>query len=348
MRTQALARPGRSACLAVAALALLALAPAAHALPRPAIYFLHDAALPDGTPPSPVSGVPLAPGELITLAPPGLPPANTSDPASLPATAMQTKAPETRTIQPAQDLILPVMFNSNRSANTGRIYGPVIALLFLPDTPLVQHGNVTVQLVVVPKDASPTALPPAGEVIASNSIDMDAGNTTMLPNATGMAPPNPTDPQGSLGYVQGQLLAYGFQELAGSYKVLFLLDSKGGLVIDKAVDAESTVQLRLSLSAGSSPLPVAVAAGQPLAYWNFLTPSFVYVPWYAADPPRATPTHTASPTASGAPPGSSGHDGGSGAPGSGTTTKKKTPGIEVPLLTLGLAALVLAARRRLR
>ncbi|MFO1534389.1 MAG: hypothetical protein ABR586_01855, partial [Thermoplasmatota archaeon] len=288
------APPGRAAALAAVALALLVLAPAASALPKPAVYFFRDAEFPAGTPAMPaVSGIPSLPGELVTLSPPGLPAVNQSDPASLPATAMDTDAPQTRLILPGQEMALPVMFNSNASANTGRIYGPVITLLFLPKSPTVQHGNVTAQLVVVPKGASPLAVPPPGEVIASTTFSMDAGNTTeFLPNATSLVPPNPTDPQAALAYVQGQLLAYGFTTLASSYKVVFLLNETKSFIIDKAVDPESTVQMRLSLAPGSSPLPIAIAAGQPVAYWNILTPSFVYVPWYAADPPHTTPTST--------------------------------------------------------
>jgi hypothetical protein len=332
------------------ALALVVVAPAATALPKPAVYFLHDAAFPAGTPAVPiVSGLPMLPGELVALSPPGLPPANASDPASLPATVMDTKAPQTRPIPPGQDLVLPVMFNSNATGNTGRIYGPVITLLFLPKSPLVQHGNVTAQLVVVPKGAAITDIPPKGEVIASTTFSMDAGNTTeFLPNATALVPPNPADPQAALGYVEGQLLAYGITTLASSYKVAFLLNETKSFIIDKTVEEGSTVQLRLSLSVGSSPLPIATGAGQPLVYWNFLTPSFVYVPWYATDPAHTTPTYTQSPgsTNSG---GSGGHAGGTdGSTASATTTKKKSPGLETPLVLAGLAALVVVARRRLR
>lgn len=338
----------RATALAAVALALLVVAPAASALPKPAIYFFRDAEFPDGTPAMPaVSGIPFAPGQLVTLTPPGLPPLNQSDPASLPSTAMQTQAPQTRMILPGQEMVIPVMFNSNASANTGRIYGPIITLLFLPKSPTVQHGNVTAQLVVVPKGASPTAVPPAGEVIASTTFSMDAGNTTaFLPNATSMVPPDPTDPQGALAYAQGQLLAYGITTLASSYKVAFLLNETKSFIIDKTVDAESTVQMRLSLAPGSSPLLVPVAAGQPLVYWNFLTPTFVYVPWYAADPPQPTQTSTRPPP----PTFTSGPSNGGGPSGtdSPTTTKKKTPGVEIPLAIVGLAALVLVARRRLR
>ncbi|HUR64099.1 MAG TPA: hypothetical protein VM241_06435 [Candidatus Thermoplasmatota archaeon] len=341
--------PGRAAALAAVALALLVLAPAAAALPKPAVYFLHDQAFPAGVPATPiVTGIPLLPGELVTLSPPGLPPLNTSDPASLPSTAMQTKAPQSRAILPGQDLALPVMFNSNASANTGRIYGPVITLLFLPKSPTVQHGNVTVQLVVVPKGAAVTDLQPKGEVIASTTFSMDAGNTTsFLPNATALVPPNPQDPAAALGYVQGQLLAYGITTLASSYKVAFLLNESKSFIIDKQVDEGSTVQLRLSLTAGSSPAPVATAAGQPLVYWNFLTPSFVYVPWYATDPAGQVPTYTKVPTGGSHTTGPS-HVGGDSGTASSSPTKKKSPGVEVPVVVLGLAALVLVARRRLR
>jgi hypothetical protein len=344
-------RPGRAAAFAGAAVVLLVLAPAVGALPKPAIYFLRDAALPSGAPAPPVvGGIPFLPGDLVTLSPPSLP-ANATDPTALPSTAMNTQAPQTRMILPGQDLVVPVMFSSNTSANTGRIYGPIITLLFLPKSPSVQHGNVTVRLVVVPKGAAVTDLPPKGEVIASTTFSMDAGNATgFLPNATALVPPNPTDPQAAVAYVEGQLLAYGITELASSYKVAFLLNETKSFIIDKTVDAGSTVQLRLSLAAGSSPLPIAMGAGQPLAYWNFLTPSFVYVPWYAADPPRQAPTYTASPGGSGG-----------GAAGSGgtqpahshpaitdTATKKKSPGLGAPLAIVGLAALALAIRHRRR
>jgi hypothetical protein len=337
---------GRAAALAALGVALLLLAPAATALPKPAIYFLRDAAFPAGTPAVPVvTGIPFAPGELAALTPPGLPPVNQSDPASLPATVMDTRAPQTRMIFPGQELVLPVMFNSNSSANVGRIYGPVLTLLFMPKSPAVQHGNVTAQLVVVPKGAAVTDLPPKGEVVASATFDMDAGNTTdFLPNATALVPPNPTDPAAALAYAEGQLLAYGITELASSYKIAYLLNETKSFIIDKRVDEGSTVQLRLLLAQGSSAAPVATGAGQPIVYWNFLTPSFVYVPWYAADPPHQTPTYTTQPM-----PTHTGGTGGAGGDGSASSspTKKKSPGIEAPLAILGLAALALVARRRL-
>lgn len=337
----------RAAALAAVALALLAVAPAASAYPKPATYFLRDSAFPSGTPDTPlISGVPELPGDLVTLLPPGVPNVNTSDPGSLPSTVMDTDAPQTRLILPGQEQVLPVMFNSNSSANTGRIWGPILTLLFLPRSPTVQHANVTAQLVVVPKGTSPLAVPPAGEVIASNTFSMDAGNATeFLPNATSFVPPNPTDPQGAALYVAGQLELYGFTKLASSYKLAFLLNDTKSFIIDKTVPADSTVQLRLTLAKGSSPVLMPVAAGQPMAYWNQLTPGLVYVPWYAADPPRPTPTYTAPPptTYTSTPYTNHGGDTSSSAP-----TKKKSPGVEVPLVVVGLAALVLLARRRLQ
>ncbi|MCA1810837.1 MAG: hypothetical protein LC623_02365, partial [Halobacteriales archaeon] len=90
--------------------------------------------------------------------------------------------------------------------------------------------------------------------------------------------------------------------------------------------------------------PIAIAAGQPVAYWNILTPSFVYVPWYAADPPHTTPTSTGPPQSHTSGPSNGGSDGSTA---STSPTKKKSPGVEVPLAIVGLAALVLVARRKL-
>jgi hypothetical protein len=336
-------------------MALLVAAPAASALPKPALYFLHDAPLP--TLPAPAPGLPatgnlVAEGQLTTVPPPGLPPVNTADPTQLPATAEGAKAPQTRMILPGEDMVVPVQFvTSNTTANTGRIFGPVVTLLFLPNTPLVQNGNLTVQLVALPKDASPTDLPPKGDVLASGRIRLDYQNSS-LPPPTALVPPNPNDPQAALGYVQAQLLAYGLTQLASSYKVAFLLNDTRGYIVDKAVDPASKVALRLVLEPGSSPLPIAFGAGQPLLYNSTLTPSFVYVPWYAADPPRPVPTYTAPSPHSASPYLSStshamptyGYTGGDS---SSTGGKKKSPGIEVPLVAVGLGLLVAAVRRRL-
>ncbi|HUR60861.1 MAG TPA: hypothetical protein VM286_00660 [Candidatus Thermoplasmatota archaeon] len=355
MSKNARTRLGPSA-VTLAALAILVLAPSAAALPQPAVYFLRDTPFPEtptlpipvGLPHLPVTGLPLGDGQLVLLSPPGLPPvpSNATDPNQLLTLLQKTNATQQRVIFPEQQLVRAAQFVSNSSANTGRIYGPVVVLLVLPNTPAMQNANLSVELVIVPKDASPTDLPAKGAVIASSSFVMDFDSDN-LPNATNLVPPDPTNPPAALGYIQAQLLAYGFTQLTGSYKIAFLTNATNSLILNEVVDKESTVALRLVLEQGSSPAPIPAGAGQPVVYWNALTPSFVYVPWYGEDPARTTPTYSKSPSGTRAPGSFGGGSSGTGGVDTTTTSKKKTPGFEVPFMVIGLAALVLVARKRM-
>lgn len=265
--------------LALAVGALLLMASTASAASKPAVYFWRDAS---------VQGqkVPVGDGILSTI-----PPA----PADL-ENVTNNEAPGTRMIFPFVDAAIPQQFVTiNTTNNQARIYGPILVFAFVPKTPAIANANLSFELVYLPPGAAPTA---AGEVIGRASVAVDGGNQT-LPDPTTFVPPNPGNPEEALAYIQTQLLIYGLTKLSEGRVIAFLDDDVKDYVVDKTVDANGTLALRLALEPGSSPLGQPLGAGQPIVYDFALTPSLVYVPWYAPDPvktPTKTPTGTATPS----------------------------------------------------
>lgn len=311
--------------------AVAALAPVA-AKPQPVIYFLKDAEV------SPGYRLPIGDGELSTLPPA---PLDLVNPAN-------NTPPSTRVIYPYASAVLPTQFAANASANTGRIHGVVAAYLFLPKSPAMQSATLNVSLVALPKDPEvPPPLGGGGDLIAWARVPLDYENTT-LPNATSWVELNATDPQSMVNYTSGQLLAYGITTLYSSGLLVYLDDNVPDYLVDRTIDPEARLALRLTLENGTaiSPLPAVpqpVGAGQDIVYDFALAFSLVLVPWYAPDdqlPPTQTTTTRPATTTS---PGATSNPGGP----SGTTTTTEAPvlpfGILV-LLALGSAWLV---RRRL-
>jgi len=351
------------ALAALALAALLAAAPLAAAKPAPALYFLHDAPLAAGTPPSPLGD------GIMNATPP--PPLNLTDPT-------QDTPPSTRTILPAEQAVLPVQFVANASANTGRIYGVVIAYLFLPKSPALQSGVLNVSLVELPADPStPPPVGGGGTPIAWARLDLsDHTASGDLPdnftdpaaaaqfvadhaqsqangtanNVTYFAPSNVTDPAGTAAELEGKLLVTGITTVYSSGHLLYLDDAKRDYVVDHQVDPKARLALRMVLENGTSPgglpgLPAAVGAGQDVIYDFLLAPSLVSVPWYAPDPPKPpAPPPTSHTATTGPGPSQGGH-------GTSTTTTTKTkgsPGVPEVAVLAGLVGVAVAMRRRLR
>jgi len=272
--------------LAIAALCLAAVAaPAAQAGSRPVYLFLRDMETPpvDQVPrcsPAP-SGAPIGDGEL-TVVPPC--PLNLVDP-------QNNSAPQTRVIVPASELVHPTQFVLlNQSLNTGEIWGPVVVLLYVPESPTMQSGNLSVQLVALPKTYSVADVGATGTVLANATIDVTYHNTTGLPQPTSLIPPDPTNVTATEGYIAAQLLFFGFTQLAKAQYILYLDDAVKDRIIHAHIDPEAKLALRFSLVPSTTPgpiplpLPAAQGAGQPIAYDFALTPALVYVPWFKADP----------------------------------------------------------------
>jgi hypothetical protein len=319
----------------------MVLAPAAQAAAQPSYLFLRDLAIPSDVPESTVTGVPVGDGELTIIPPAPLDLANVQN----------NTAPQSRVILPAQDQVRPAQFVMlNTSLNTGTIFGPIIVLLYVPESPTVQSGNLSVQLVALPKDFGPQSVGPVGDVIASASVDLTYHNTT-LPDPDTLVPPNATDPQGALTYIEGQLLTYGLTELGKARYILYLDDDVKDKIVTRAVEPGTALALRFTLVPSAAPapipapLPIAQGAGQPIVYYHALTPALVYVPFYVPEP---VPTSTSGPPASTTSSSSAcpGCPGGSGTSSSSET--QKSPSVQLVLVGLGLAVAAVAARRRVK
>ncbi len=266
------------------------LAPVADAGSRPVYLFLRDMSFPSNPnlprcSPAP-TGAAVGDGELTTTAPCPLDlvgPQNNSSPQS------RVVFPAVETAHPTQFVML------NQSLNTGQIFGPVLVLLYVPESPTVQSGNLTVQLVALPKTYTVSDVGPTGDVLAGATIDLAYHNTT-LPNPTSLIPPDPTNVTQAEAYIAGQLLVYGLSQVGKSQYILVLDDEVKDHYVQKTIDKDAKLALRFSLVPSPHPaplplgLPVAQGAGQPILYNFALMPALVYVPFYSADAPLPQPT----------------------------------------------------------
>lgn len=335
----------RSATLAFAlagvVAAALVLAPVAQAGSTPVYLFLRDMARPDvdgvsRCSPAP-SGVPGTDGEL-TVTPPC--PLNLANP-------QNNSSPQSRLVVPASELLHPTQFVMlNQSLSTGHIFGPIIVLLYLPESPTVQSGNMSVQLVALPAGYTAAEVGATGSVIAGTVVDLAYHNTT-LPKPETLVPPDPTNATAAAAYLQGQLLVYGFTELAKAQYVLYLDDAVPDKIVNQQFSKDAKLALRFTLLPSSTPapipvpLPVAQAAGQPIVYNFPLTPALVYIPWYTADPTPVPQPQAPLPSPQPQPGGTT-----TGQGPAGTTDGTKASGAPEAVFVLGVLAAVALARRR--
>lgn len=327
----------------LAAALLVAVAPAQAAF-LPVTYYLKDADL-----------GPLAPGRLDTIAPPMLylPP---TDPVNYTGGPLQyvqdvgenmtNQGAQTRLILTAQDTVLPVQFvtEANPAGGPGRILGPVLVFLVVPKTPLVQHANLSMELIMIQNATAPLYQGGDVSVLASAEIPVD-GNDTPLPDPASFIPPNSTDPQAAAAYVAGQLLLYGITTVVEGFKYAYLDDAVKDYVVDANVPDGAMLALRLKLVANDgSPLPLPIPDGlaQPMLYNTTLTPALVYLQFYEPDPPKPVPSTTPPhPTSSTSKPPSSSSPATESGGGS-----KGIPGPVVVPLALAFVGAALWSRRR--
>ncbi len=331
----------RAFCI-IGALAIASVvAPAAQAGSQPVYLFLRDAALPSAPNVPPCmprpSGTPTGDGELTEQAP---------CPLDLVA-PQNNSAPQSRVVPTAAHQVHPTQFIMlNQSLNTGHIYGPIIILLYVPESPAVLSGNLSVQLVALPSTYAVTDVGATGDVLAGATIDLAYHNTTM-PEPTTLVPPDPTNATAAAAYLAGQLLVYGLTELSKAQYIMFLDDDVKDNIVNKLISQDAKLALRFSLLASTTPapvplpLPVAQGAGQPILYNFALTPALVYVPWFIADPivdPNAPPPPTTT-TCPGCSPSETPSQ-------SGSSTDNQKSGAPESVFVLAVLALALFIRRR--
>lgn len=310
--------------LALLVLALLASAPAAQAYAQPVFYFLKDAPGPQDQVPDVPSPVPL----------PVSTPTPDVNPGILdPYTPKTPNAPngttgKERLIVAGQDLVLPVQFvTPDNHTHPDRLKGPIFVGLWTGESATYQ-ANLTVTLYVIPPEGAPVAL-------ANASLNLDF-NQSNAPDPMAFVPQNTSDPQAIVFHEVAQVLP-----LIMHPPALFQLGP-----LDITVANGSAFAIGFALSQGSSPVPVPAGAFASIQYDGAYTPSFVYAPWYAPDPPRPTPTPRPTTTGTGT----------FGQGGSRTLTgtsvpddDKDSPGLALPVaLAALLAVAAIASRRRVR
>lgn len=224
--------------------------------------------------------------------------------------------PETRPVLPGSDELPSALFVTSLEDHPGRLQGRMVVGLWTGQSPVLE-GNLTAVLYEVQDDER--------VVLARASVDVHTDPTGIDP--TVLVPPDPTDPEGSIAYLQ-------YQALTMLLRPPLLLD----LGVLEANVTEGA-QLALGIYLEAAPDGVAPMGISSLEYGGQLQPSFVFVPWYAPDPPRATPVSPAPPTA----PPTDSH-----APAPSPTPEaqaaRDSPGLAVALVLVGLAALVLRRR----
>ncbi|MEA3137121.1 MAG: hypothetical protein QOC71_1402 [Thermoplasmata archaeon] len=309
--------------LPLLAVALLVAAPAAEAYAQPVFYFLKDA-------PSPLDQVPDVPSPIpLPIAVPTIDPnAGILDPydPKMPNAPNGTTG-KSRMVVAGQDLVLPVQFlTPDGHTHANRLKGPIFVGLWTGES-ATYLANLTVTLYEVPAEGTPIAL-----ANASLNLDFNQSNT---PDPMTFIPENQTDPQ-----------AIAFYELA---QVLPLLYHAPALFqigpVDVMVSNESKFALGFALTQGASPVPLPAGLSATIQYDGAVTPSFVYAPWYAPDPPKASPTPR--PTVSRS--SSSGAIRSQSQSGSGSSDDQDSPGFALPVSLVALMAVAaFAARRRTR
>lgn len=310
------------------AVASLLLAPTAQAASKPVAYFFID---PDDATAAP------DPGPLPVPLPIGVPTVIITGEGILDpydpklGNFPNGTQPHTRLVTVPGDLVDPLQFVTPEGhEHPDRMRGYVLLGLWTGQSAML-HANLTATLYEVPEAGEPIAL-----LEASTAVNL---NTSEIPNATAFIPPNSTDPLVILFYELGLLLPLVLQP--PSY---FLL---GPVDINLTSNA-SRIAVGIHLDPGSSPAPLPIGAASSIQYDSIYSPTFMILPWYTPDPPKATTTKSATGTTTGSR--STSATGGPGGSGSqdDDAGSNDTPGLPAATLAALLALAALVARRRLR
>jgi len=302
------------------ALILVLAAPLAGAYTQPVFYFLKD-------PPSPTDAVPPSPVPVPVPVP--VPTANPNDGVLDPYSRQAANAPNSTTskerlVTPGSDVVMPVRFvTPSNASHPDRIKGPLFLGVWTGES-ATYKANLTATMYEIPKSGAAVA-------IANSSVDLDF-NQSKLPDPTTLVPPNSTDPQ-----------VIAFYELAKVLPVLLHPPALFVLPVDIEFRNDSQFAVVFSLTPGDSGAPVPAGAFASIEYDGLVTPTFVYVPWYAPDPVRPVyqpPTYSQAPTDS---------YGSTSRPTSDQVIvgpDKKSPGPEMAFVLAGLGAAAVMLRRR--
>jgi hypothetical protein len=179
--------------------------------------------------------------------------------------------PSSRPIPVALPNVPAAVFQTgDGTSHAPRLLGPVYVGLWIGPSPVVK-GNLTVTLYM----QNGTQTIPLGNA----SISLDA-NASKAPDPATLVPPDPSDPQGALFYELSRLLP-----VITPPPVLLHLGN-----LDVQLNATDRLLLSFAVTAGGSDLPAAEGAAATIQYNSTLTPSFLYTPWFKADPARPKPS----------------------------------------------------------
>jgi hypothetical protein len=263
---------------------LLLAAPVGTAYVQPVFYFLKDAPgatdpIEDAVPPLPVPIPVPIPVPTLDLNAGILDPYDRNL-----GNAPNSTTAKARVITPGTEAVVPVQFvTPGEHSHPDRIKGPLFVGLWTGES-TVMNGNLTATLYEFKADGSP------GVALANASVVLDLNQSKLPSDPTVLIPANQTDPQAIAFYELAQVLPLLLHPPA-----LFILGP-----IDIAFDPASSFAIGFAMTQGSSPTPLPLGATATIQYDGAFAPSFVYVPWYAPDPPRPTstyrpPTYTSGP-----------------------------------------------------
>lgn len=331
--------------LATLAFVASLLAPAAAGYPQPTFYFLKSGCAVDEVegqcvaPEVPIPAIPPPPSvpPVPPVAPPvvGQPQVVFADGVLSPydyfhPNAPNSTEPDVKPVYPLSETTVPVRFlTPTNYTHPDRLKGSFLVGLWTGESPAT-NANLTTTLYEVKADGTTTAL-----ATASVAIDL---NASKAPDPNALLPPNSTDPMVIAYYELAQVVPLVLQP-----PLLFLLGP-----VDVPFDNSSSFALGFHLDPGSSPVPAPLGAAS-IRFNATITPSFLYVPWYAPDPPKSTSTKSPTPSKSvtGTKSGSRTSTSGSGGGDSDGGGSNGIPGLEVSLVVTMVALAALVARRRL-
>lgn len=233
--------------------------------------------------------------------------------------------PSVRPVPAAVSDVVPIQFLTDGSAHPDRIVGPIYVAVYTGPA-LAVHANLTAHVFLL----NGTQRVP----IANASIVLDA-NASKAPQPTALVPPSPTgDPQATAYYELFQLMPL----VAPPAKLLYLGYS------NLKVEPTARIGVSFTITRGSSELPVPEGVLGTVQYNATLSPSFIYIPWYAPNPTPTykPPTYTVAPR-----PSTSGSTPvGTDAPGRPAEDSRGVPAPDLMILVLTLAAALVVIRRR--
>jgi hypothetical protein len=319
------------------------LVPAAEAYSQPAWYYLKSDCPVDRVegscpvPEVPVPAVPAPPVPLPVSPPPvGQPKVIFADGILDPYNFLapnppNSTEPDVKPVYTASETVAPARFVTPANlTHPNRLKGYFFIGVYTGES-AVPNGNLTATIYEVKEDGTELVL-----LTATAAIDL---NTSKAPDPMSLLPPNSTDPMVIAYYEAAQVLP-----LVLTPPNIFLLGP-----VDLNFSNTSRLALGFHIAQGSSPSPEPPGVAT-ITFNSTVNPSFLYVPWYAPDPPRSTysrsytpgktysSTRTITKTSGGA---GGGDDDGKGGGGHGI------PGFEVSLAITMVAMAALVARRRL-